>query len=109
MKFWPFGNKLETRDDSYTDTLIAALVSPRPGWTSCPILFYNAHPYRRSSPVWVNRFSPVPVMLAGTGEPYTYYYANHGGPAVQYGYHPESHVQPRSRPFPCPKAGLTAS
>ena len=28
MKFWPFGNgKLETRDDSYTDTLIAALVS----------------------------------------------------------------------------------
>ena len=31
MKFWPFGNKLETRDDSYTDTLIAALVSRAQG------------------------------------------------------------------------------
>ena len=27
MKLWPFGNKLETRDDSYSDTLIAALVA----------------------------------------------------------------------------------
>ena len=28
MKLWPFSNKLETRQDgSYTDTLIAALVS----------------------------------------------------------------------------------
>ena len=33
MKFWPFGNKLETRDDSYTDTLIAALVSRAQGKT----------------------------------------------------------------------------
>ena len=31
MKLWPFGNKLETRQDSYTDTLIAALVSRVPG------------------------------------------------------------------------------
>ena len=32
MKFWPFGNgKLETRDDSYSDTLIAALVSRAQG------------------------------------------------------------------------------
>ena len=31
MKLWPFGNKLETRDDSYTDTLIAALVSRAQG------------------------------------------------------------------------------
>ena len=27
MKLWPFGNKLETRDDSYSDVLIAALVA----------------------------------------------------------------------------------
>ena len=27
MKLWPFGNKLETRDDSYSDVLIASLVS----------------------------------------------------------------------------------
>ena len=33
MKFWPFGNKLETRADSYTDTLIAALVSRAQGKT----------------------------------------------------------------------------
>ena len=33
MKYWPFGNKLETRDDSYTDTLIAALVSRASGHT----------------------------------------------------------------------------
>ena len=33
MKFWPFGNKLETRDDSYTNTLIAALVSRATGKT----------------------------------------------------------------------------
>ena len=31
MKLWPFGNKLETRDDSYIDTLIAALVSRAQG------------------------------------------------------------------------------
>ena len=31
MKFWPFGNKLETRDDSYSDVLIAALVSRAQG------------------------------------------------------------------------------
>ncbi len=31
MKLWPFGNKLETRDDSYSDTLIAALVSRAQG------------------------------------------------------------------------------
>ena len=31
MKFWPFGNKLETRDDSYTDVLIASLVSRAQG------------------------------------------------------------------------------
>ena len=31
MKLWPFGNKLETRDDSYTDVLIAALVSRAQG------------------------------------------------------------------------------
>ena len=60
MKFWPFGNKLETRDDSYTDTLIAALVSRAQGGQVVPSL-YNA-----------------------------YYHANHGGPAVQYGYHPSS-------------------
>ena len=30
---WPFGPKLETRDDSYTDTLIAALVSRASGKT----------------------------------------------------------------------------
>ena len=34
MKFWPFGNgKLETRDDSYSDVLIAALVSRAQGRT----------------------------------------------------------------------------
>ena len=33
MKLWPFGNQLETRDDSYTDTLIAALVSRASGNT----------------------------------------------------------------------------
>ena len=33
MKIWPFGNKLETRDDSYTDTLIASLVSRAQGKT----------------------------------------------------------------------------
>ena len=31
MKFWPLGNKLETRDDSYSDVLIAALVSRAQG------------------------------------------------------------------------------
>ncbi len=31
MKYWPFGNNLETRDDSYSDTLIAALVSRAQG------------------------------------------------------------------------------
>ena len=31
MKLWPFGNKLETRDDSYSDVLIAALVSRAQG------------------------------------------------------------------------------
>ena len=31
MKFWPWNNKLETRDDSYTDVLIAALVSRAQG------------------------------------------------------------------------------
>ena len=31
MKFWPFGTKLETRDDSYSDTLIAALLSRAQG------------------------------------------------------------------------------
>ena len=31
MKIWPFGNKLETRDDSYSDVLIAALVSRAQG------------------------------------------------------------------------------
>ncbi len=31
MKFWPFGNKLETRADSYSDVLIAALVSRAQG------------------------------------------------------------------------------
>ena len=31
MKFWPFGNKLETRDDSYSDVLIASLVSRAQG------------------------------------------------------------------------------
>ena len=32
MKFWPFGNgKLETRDDSYSDVLIAALVARAQG------------------------------------------------------------------------------
>ncbi len=30
---WPFGNKLETRDDSYSDVLIAALVSRAQGKT----------------------------------------------------------------------------
>ena len=33
MRIWPFGNKLENRDDSYTDTLIAALVSRLQGNT----------------------------------------------------------------------------
>ena len=33
MKYWPFGNKLETRDDSYTDVLIASLVSRASGNT----------------------------------------------------------------------------
>ena len=34
MKFWPFGNgKLETRDDSYTDTLISSLLSRAQGKT----------------------------------------------------------------------------
>ena len=33
MKLWPFGNKLETRDDSYSDVLIAALVSRAQGKT----------------------------------------------------------------------------
>ena len=31
MKYWPFSSKLETRDDSYSDTLIAALVSRAQG------------------------------------------------------------------------------
>ena len=31
MKFWPFGNKLETRQDGYSDVLIAALVSRAQG------------------------------------------------------------------------------
>ena len=31
MKFWPFGNKLETRDDSYSDVLIAALLARAQG------------------------------------------------------------------------------
>ena len=31
MKFWPFSNKLETRNDSYSDVLIAALVSRAQG------------------------------------------------------------------------------
>ena len=33
MRFWPFGNKLETRADSLTDTLIAALVGRAQGKT----------------------------------------------------------------------------
>ena len=33
MKFWPFDDKLETRDDSYSDTLIAALVARAQGKT----------------------------------------------------------------------------
>ena len=33
MKLWPFGPKLETRDESYTDTLIAALVNRASGRT----------------------------------------------------------------------------
>ena len=33
MKLWPFGGKLETRQDSYSDTLIAALVSRAQGKT----------------------------------------------------------------------------
>ena len=34
MKIWPFGNKLETRQDSsYTDTLVAALVARVRGQT----------------------------------------------------------------------------
>ena len=33
MKFWPFGHKLETRDDSYTDTLIGLLVNKAQGRT----------------------------------------------------------------------------
>ena len=33
MKFWPFKNQLETRDDSLTDTLISALVSRAQGKT----------------------------------------------------------------------------
>ena len=33
MKLWPFGTKLETRDDSYSDTLIAALLSRAQGKT----------------------------------------------------------------------------
>ena len=31
MKLWHFGNKLETRDDSYSDTLVAALVARAQG------------------------------------------------------------------------------
>ena len=32
MKFWPFGNKLETRaESSYTDVLIAALLARAQG------------------------------------------------------------------------------
>ena len=31
MKLWPFGNKLETRDDSYSDVLIAALLARAQG------------------------------------------------------------------------------
>ena len=31
MKLWPFGNKLETRDDSFTDTLVGLLVSRAQG------------------------------------------------------------------------------
>ena len=31
MKLWPFGNKLETRDETYSDVLIAALVSRAQG------------------------------------------------------------------------------
>ena len=31
MRFWPFGSNLETRDDSYTDVLIASLVSRAQG------------------------------------------------------------------------------
>ena len=34
MKFWPFSNKLETRNDSYSDVLIAALVSRAQGKSS---------------------------------------------------------------------------
>ena len=34
MKLWPFGPKLETRDDSYADTLIAALVARVQGKTA---------------------------------------------------------------------------
>ena len=33
MKLWPFSNKLETRDDSYSDTLVAALVARAQGKT----------------------------------------------------------------------------
>ena len=33
MKFWPFSNKLETRDDSLTDALLAALVGRAQGKT----------------------------------------------------------------------------
>ena len=31
MKFWPFGNKLETRDESFTDTLVGLLLSRSQG------------------------------------------------------------------------------
>ena len=33
MNIWPFGRKLETRDDSLTDSLIASLVSRAQGKT----------------------------------------------------------------------------
>ena len=33
MKLWPFGGKLETRDDSYSDALVASLVARASGKT----------------------------------------------------------------------------
>ena len=33
MNLWPFGRKLETRDDSLTDALVASLVSRAQGKT----------------------------------------------------------------------------
>ena len=33
MRLWPFGRGLETRDDSYTDALIAAITSRASGAT----------------------------------------------------------------------------